>query len=231
MLYLLTFVVVAASVTIDGDRVPKGSVISLRSDDPRAAAWEASPRFKLTGRELIGSVSSEATAAASAHGIVDRLLAALGDVSAAVGALDDAGRAAMGQVWEARRAEVMGASDVFEALDDLLPEPSDDEFEAPVVTLDGSPLGSAPEAHAVSIDDPPFAPPPADDDGWLDEEPKAEAPVSPAEDRAALDALVADDEATLKAMHAAIEGLLIEVHPTKKTQREAIASWLAAHPG
>lgn len=210
MLYLLTFVVVAASVTIDGDRVPKGSTISLRSDDPRAAAWEASPRFRLTGRELIGSVSSEATAAASAHGIVDRLLAALGDVSAAVGALDEAGRAAMGQVWEARRVEVMGASECFDALDDLLPGLDDDESEAP--------------APVVSLDDPPFAPAPADDEGW-------DTPAAAASHHEVLAGLLADDDATLKGMHAAIDGLDIEVHPTKKAQREAIAAWLAANPG
>jgi hypothetical protein len=209
MLYLLTFVVVAASVTIDGERVPKGSVISLRSDDPRAAAWEASPRFRLTGRELIGSVSSEATSAAAAHGIVDRLLSALADVAAAVGALDEAGRAAMGEVWGTRRVEVHDAADVFDALDDLLPGPAD-EPEAP--------------APVVSLDDPPFAPAPADDEGW-------DTPAAAASHHEVLAGLLADDDATLKLMHAAIEGLGIEVHPTKKAQREAIAAWLAANPG
>lgn len=206
MLYLLHFVVIASSVTLDGNRIPKGAQISIRSNDPRAAEWEASPRWRLTGRELIGSVSSEATAAASAHAIVDRILAAFGDLSAAVGALDDAGRAAMAQVWDARRDAVHDAGGVFHALDALLPGPGDE-----------------PQAESVSVSDPPFGPPP-EDDGWAD----AKAPTF---DRAALEALVADEESTLRAMTAAIEGLPIDAHPTKKAQREAISAFLAAHPG
>lgn len=224
MIYLLHFVVVAGSMDIDGNRVPKGSQFSIRSDDPRASAWEKSPRMKLTGRELIGTADPAASAASHAHRLIDALALAVGEFSRAVAGLPDAEARALYAVWRDRNDEI--ASPLNDAIESLYQWGEETAAEAP----------SEPEAPAAPV----AAPAPAGDeipapapagDGWDDLGDDFGAPPVAGPDRAALAALVADDEATLKAMHAAIEGSAIEVATTKRAQREAIAAWLAANPG
>lgn len=216
MLYLLHFAVVAASVDIDGNRVPKGSEFSIRSDDPRASAWERNPRMKLLRRELLGTVDASASASAHAHRLVDALALAAGEFARAVSGLPDAEARALFAVWRDRNREI--ADPLNRAIESLDERGFFDEPEAP----------SAPEAPAegvadpAPVSDPPAAPAPDDGDEW---------DILGGPDRAVLAALAADDDATLKAMHAAIKGSEIEVLPTKKAQREAIAAWLAANPG
>jgi len=223
MIYLLHFVVVAGSMDIDGNRVPKGSQFSIRSDDPRASAWEKSPRMKLTGRELIGFADPAASAASHAHRLIDALALAVGEFSRAVSGLPDAEARALYAVWRERNEEI--ARPLQDAIESLYQRGEEIAAEAP----------SEPEAPAAPVADPaPVAdelpaPAPSPADGWDAIDDDFAAVAGP--DRAALAALVADDEATLKAMHAAIEGSAIEVASTKRAQREAIAAWLAANPG
>lgn len=244
MLYLLHFTVIAASMDIDGNRVPRGSEFSIRSDDPRASAWEASPRMKLTGRELIGTTNPAASAASHAHRLIDALALAVREFSRAVEALPDAEAGALATVWTARSAGAIGRP-IGDAIQSLIQRgflaadkyDDGDDFDAlPPSGLDDYPdADSEPEAPAAPVDDAPSvaaeipAPAPGGD-GWdaIDDD---FAAVASGPDRAALAALVGDDDATLKAMHGAIEGSAIEVATTKRAQREAIAAWLAANPG
>lgn len=235
MIYLLHFTVIAASMDIDGNRVSKGAQFSIRSDDPRASVWEKSPRMKLTGRELIGSANPAASAASHAHRLIDALALAVGEFSRAVQALPDAEAKALGVIWPARSPVAIGRP-IGDAIQSLIQrgflspdkyDDRDDRDDAPEAPSEPQAAPEAPADPAPVADEIP-APAPAGD-GWDAIDDDFAAVAGP--DRAALAALVADDEATLKAMHAAIEGTEIEVCTTKRAQREAIAAWLAAHPG